>query len=68
MALSTAELELQAVEYLPAREVMSGCGRRRHRGGDVNYQDNDGVDQDQSGISLLSPQIGVGVSAFNSNG
>jgi hypothetical protein len=38
MALSIQELELQTAEFLPAREVMTGCGCR----GGVTINDNDG--------------------------
>ena len=73
MALSIDELELQAVDYLPAREVMSGVRRRKHCcDGDttIQYQDNDGVEQNYDGgdgsINLVSGnQVGVGVSALN---
>jgi hypothetical protein len=66
MALSIDELEAQSVDYLPAREVMTRCGgRSRSSRTTVNYQDNS-VNQSQSGISLLSPQVGI--SALNFNG
>jgi hypothetical protein len=43
MAITTAELELQEAEFLPAREVMSKCGRSRKSHGDTTVvYDNDG--------------------------
>jgi len=73
MGLSIEELELETVEYLPAREVMSKCGRSSKRshcwscGGD----DNDGVDQDYNGgygsINILSGNQ-VGLNVLNLNG
>jgi hypothetical protein len=59
MAISTAELELQDAEFLPAREVMSSCGRksRKCQGGTTVY-DNDGNTY-QNGL--------INVSALNGN-
>jgi hypothetical protein len=44
MAISTSELELQDAEFLPAREVMSTCGRksRKPHGDTTVVYDNDG--------------------------
>ena len=64
MALSIAELELQSVDYLPAREVMGKCGRKRHSSTTLNYQDNS-VSQSQSGIGNV--QVGVSALNFQSN-
>ena len=60
MAISTAELELQDAEFLPAREVMSKCGRsRKHHEGDTTVvYDNDG-NTVQYGL--------VNISALNGN-
>ena len=51
MALSVAELQLETADYLPARELMSRCNRKRkHRkyGGGGNETNIAVVDQSQS--------------------
>jgi hypothetical protein len=55
MAISTAELELQDAEFLPAREVMSSCGRksRKSHGDTTVVYDNDGNTY-QSGLLNIS--------------
>jgi hypothetical protein len=60
MAIPTAELELQEAEFLPAREVMSTCGRSSHksRGNTTVVNDNDG-NTFQYGL--------VNISALNGN-
>jgi hypothetical protein len=60
MAISKTELELQDAEFLPAREVMSSCGRKRsHNGGDTTVvYDNDGNTY-QNGL--------LNISALNGN-
>ena len=62
MALSIAELELQSVDYLPAREVMGKCGRPKKKkycgcddGSDVK-QDASADDNTNSGLL----QVNVG--------
>ena len=60
MSISTAELELQEAEFLPAREVMSRCGRSSHKshGSTTVVNDNDG-NTFQYGL--------INVSALNGN-
>ena len=59
MAITTAELELQEAEFLPAREVMSKCGRCRnsHEGGSVFVSNNGNTYQE--GL--------INISALNGN-
>ena len=58
MAISTAELELQDAEFLPAREVMSSCCRSRQSHGGTTVYDNDGNTY-QNGL--------INISALNGN-
>jgi len=57
MAISTAELELQDAEFLPAREVMSTCSRKKHDCGTTITSVNGNTEQ--NGL--------INVSALNGN-
>jgi hypothetical protein len=63
MALSIKDLELQTAEFLPAREVMTGCGGGgKRRGGGVTINDNDGNFNGNTSQHGL-----INVSALNGN-